>query len=365
MGIRFVSATPATPGARRAGPARLRRHAPISRRSARGQRRTGRLRRGEPECTRASRSRTITARRGRRCTATYEQIHAAFRARTNSATRTSTSPSRPSSSFVCRQGVRGATRFRQAGPVRPPLGCRRSSRESRLSRRSPRVVFLVLSAAEASLRDRRTRAGNPRGAIPIRTPVANPLHLRVPGAIAQLEHLLCKRGWRFESACPLPPGRRPKARPDAHRELQNPVRHDLSNHSHPACARTDEPLARVKSGSAGRPAAWPLHEELAARGRVETSPAQPTPTTRRCWCGRGGLRGQLIYPDGSRPRFRARPDVAATAHRYHGEIRYPWGERARARTSTTWQGPDPTLVWQRGRLMELGAGAQSRGWDMS
>lgn len=139
------------------------------------------------------------------------------------------------------------------------------------------------------------------------------------------------------------------------------------NHLHTAPAPAPTSLkARVKSWvrRALRPALWPLHEELAAlAGRVEDVARATNADDATMLVWRGGLRGHLIYPDGSRPPLPARPDVAATAHRYHGEIRY-WVNVARGLDKHypgKW--PDPTLVWQRGRLMELARVLNLGGWD--
>lgn len=113
-----------------------------------------------------------------------------------------------------------------------------------------------------------------------------------------------------------------------------------------------------------RPAVWPVQQDLQRLAeRVETiaQAVNADDATMLVW--RGGLRGHLVFPDGRRPTLPATPAVADTAHRYHGEIRY-WANVARGLDKHypgKW--PEPTLIWQRGRLLELARVLGLEGWE--
>jgi SAM-dependent methyltransferase len=113
-----------------------------------------------------------------------------------------------------------------------------------------------------------------------------------------------------------------------------------------------------------RPAIWPVRDDLQRLHKRLDDVARAVnadDATMLVW--RGGLRGHLVWPDGSRPPVPAAPDVAATAHRYHGEIRY-WSNVARGLDKHypgTW--PEPTMHWQRGRFMELAKVLGFAGWE--
>lgn len=113
-----------------------------------------------------------------------------------------------------------------------------------------------------------------------------------------------------------------------------------------------------------RPGVWPLQQDIAILHKRLDDVARAVnadDATMLVW--RGGLHGHLVWPDGSRPPVPATPEVAATAHRYHGEIRY-WVSVANGQDKHypgKW--PEPTLVWQRGRLLELARVLGLGGWD--